>query len=165
MNHFILFFFFRPICIFSLQLHTAHTEKRKPPQPGGGAVLKGTSRWASGSGLAINAVFTYECIGLKGAGCEGMSSKYIDETMSKPILPPIHIYIYIGLSPLPVTVTTRMIPYLVGNPYKPLFVTVTGQGDNPIYIYIISIYIYAVKMLYRLSLEQLFIAVQSRTTW
>ena len=34
-----------------------------------------------------------------------------------------------------------MIPYLVGNPYKPLFVTVTGQGDNPIYIYISYLYI------------------------
>ena len=25
------------------------------------------------------------------------------------------------------------IPFLVGNPYKPSFVTVTGRGDNPNY--------------------------------
>ena len=46
------------------------------------------------------------------------------------------VYIYIGLSPLPVTVTTRNITFLVGDPYKPSFATVTGRGDNPIYIYI-----------------------------
>ena len=38
---------------------------------------------------------------------------------------------YVGLSPLPVTVTTRIITFLVGDPYKPSFVTVTGRGDNP----------------------------------
>ena len=32
------------------------------------------------------------------------------------------------LPPPPVTVTTRNIPVLVGNPYKPSFVTVTGWG-------------------------------------
>ena len=37
------------------------------------------------------------------------------------------------LSPFPVTVTTRIIPFLVGNPYKPSFATVTGKGDNPSY--------------------------------
>ena len=37
----------------------------------------------------------------------------------------------IGLSPLPVTVTTRIITYLVGDPYKPSFATVTGKGDYP----------------------------------
>jgi len=30
--------------------------------------------------------------------------------------------------PHPVTVTTKNIPVLVGNPYKPSFVTVTGWG-------------------------------------
>ena len=35
---------------------------------------------------------------------------------------------YLGLSPLPVTVTTRIITFLIGNPYKPSFVTVTGWG-------------------------------------
>ena len=33
---------------------------------------------------------------------------------------------YVGTTPQPVTVTTRVIPFLVGNPYKPAFVTVTG---------------------------------------
>ncbi len=41
--------------------------------------------------------------------------------------------IWLGLSPLPVTVTTRIITFLVGDPYKPSFATVTGRGDNPRY--------------------------------
>ena len=54
-----------------------------------------------------------------------------------------HIYnIYLGLSPLPVRVTTRIITFLVGNPYKPSFPLLLGRGDNPIYIYIyILIYV------------------------
>ena len=47
----------------------------------------------------------------------------------------IYIYICIGLSPFPVIVTTRIVSCLVGNPYKPSFATITGKGDNPIYIY------------------------------
>ena len=43
--------------------------------------------------------------------------------------------------PFPVTVTTRIIQFLVGNPYRPLFATVAGKGPHPIYIYI-HIYIY-----------------------
>ena len=42
--------------------------------------------------------------------------------------------LYLGLSPLPVTVTTRIVMFLVGDPYKPCFATVTGRGDNPNYI-------------------------------
>ena len=38
---------------------------------------------------------------------------------------------YLWLSPHPVTVTTRIIIVLVGDPYKPSFATVTGRGDNP----------------------------------
>ena len=38
-----------------------------------------------------------------------------------------YIYIFIGLSPHPVTVTTRIIIFLVGDPYKPSFATVTGR--------------------------------------
>ncbi len=30
-------------------------------------------------------------------------------------------------------VTTRIITFVVGNPYKPSFATVTGRGDNPRY--------------------------------
>ena len=33
--------------------------------------------------------------------------------------------------PFPVTVANRIITFLVGNPYKPLFVTVTGRGPYP----------------------------------
>ncbi len=41
----------------------------------------------------------------------------------------IHIYIYIlDLPPHPVTVTTRIVTFLVRNPYKPLFATFTGWG-------------------------------------
>ncbi len=32
---------------------------------------------------------------------------------------------------IPVTVTTRIHIFLVGDPYKPSFATVTGRGDNP----------------------------------
>ena len=39
--------------------------------------------------------------------------------------------VYVGLSPLPVTVTTRIITFLVQDPYKPSFATATGRGDNP----------------------------------
>ena len=39
-----------------------------------------------------------------------------------------------GLSPCPVTVTTRIIEFLVGDPYKPSFAIVTGKGDNPSYL-------------------------------
>ena len=41
--------------------------------------------------------------------------------------------IYFGLPPCPETVTTRIIIFLVGDPYEPSFATVTGRGDNPIY--------------------------------
>ena len=37
-------------------------------------------------------------------------------------------------TPHPVTVTTRIITYLVGNPYKPSFATVTGWGVDPRYL-------------------------------
>ena len=30
-----------------------------------------------------------------------------------------------------IPVTTRIIPFLVGNPYKPSFVTITGWGGRP----------------------------------
>ena len=38
---------------------------------------------------------------------------------------------YIRSTPHPVTVTTRNIIFLVGNPYKPSFATVTGRGVVP----------------------------------
>ena len=41
------------------------------------------------------------------------------------------IYTYFRSTPRPVTVTTRIITYLVGNPYKPSFATVTGWGVDP----------------------------------
>ena len=40
----------------------------------------------------------------------------------------------VGCGPLPVTVTTRIIPFLVGNPYEPSFVTVTARGPPTRYI-------------------------------
>ena len=45
------------------------------------------------------------------------------------------IYIYIGCGPLTVTVTTRIITFLVGDPYKPSFPTVTVRGPYPIYTF------------------------------
>ena len=41
---------------------------------------------------------------------------------------------FVGLSPFPVIVTTRIVSCLVGNPYKPSFATITGKGDNPKYM-------------------------------
>ena len=54
-----------------------------------------------------------------------------------PHATPFHVTSYIllytlGLPP-PVTVTTRIVTFLVGNPYKPSFATVTGWGVDPIY--------------------------------
>ncbi len=39
-----------------------------------------------------------------------------------------YINMTLGCGPLPVTVTTRIIAFLIGNPYKPAFATVTGRG-------------------------------------
>ena len=41
--------------------------------------------------------------------------------------------LFFGTTPHPVTVNTRIIPFLVGNPYKPSFVTAPGWGGNPTY--------------------------------
>ena len=38
---------------------------------------------------------------------------------------------FVGLSPCLVAVTTRVVRFLVGDPYKTSFATVTGRGDNP----------------------------------
>ena len=45
-------------------------------------------------------------------------------------------------TPHPVTVTTRIITFLVGNPYKPSFATVTGWGVDPTYLIYIIVFIY-----------------------
>ena len=42
--------------------------------------------------------------------------------------------LFIGTTPQPVTVTSRILPFLVGNPYKPSFVTVTGWGVDLTYL-------------------------------
>ena len=39
--------------------------------------------------------------------------------------------VYFRSTPHPLTVTTRIITFLVGNPYKPSFATVTGWGVDP----------------------------------
>ena len=48
------------------------------------------------------------------------------------------IWLFIGCGPLTVTVTTRIIPFLVGNPYKPSFPTVTVRGPHPNYSLILA---------------------------
>ena len=40
--------------------------------------------------------------------------------------------LYLGLSPLPVRVTTRIVTFLVGNPYKPSFPLLLGGGTTQI---------------------------------
>ena len=57
------------------------------------------------------------------------------------------IIVYIGLSPFPVIVTTRIVSCLVGNPYKPSFATTTGKGDNPMYIYILYVNICSIYLM------------------
>ena len=39
-----------------------------------------------------------------------------------------YAYIYFGCGPLPITVTTRIITFLVVDSYKPSFATGTGMG-------------------------------------
>ena len=40
---------------------------------------------------------------------------------------------YLDVAPLTVTVTTMIMTFLVGNPYKPSFTTVTVRGPHPSY--------------------------------
>ena len=49
-------------------------------------------------------------------------------------------------TPHPVTVTTRIIPFLVGNPYKPSFVTVTGWGVDPRYACVFYLFVRWMKV-------------------
>ncbi len=42
--------------------------------------------------------------------------------------------VYFRSTPHPVTVTSRIITFLVGNPYKPSFATVTGWGRSKVYL-------------------------------
>ena len=49
----------------------------------------------------------------------------------------VHWGKYLGCCPLPVTVTTRIITFLIGNPYKPSFTTVTVRGPHPRNIWVI----------------------------
>ena len=46
------------------------------------------------------------------------------------VFPTQFVSIYVGLSPLPVRVTTRIITLLVGNPYKPSFPLLLGGGTT-----------------------------------
>ena len=42
---------------------------------------------------------------------------------------PVYVVkLFLGTTPHAVIVTTRIITFLIGNPYKPSFVTVTGWG-------------------------------------
>ena len=59
-------------------------------------------------------------------------SRHQTEAISKYI----DILIYLRSTPHPVTVTTRIITFLVGDPYKPPFVTVTGWGVDLRYSHI-----------------------------
>ena len=52
-------------------------------------------------------------------------------------LPPSHVCFWCG--PLTVTVTTRIITYLVGNPYKPSFPLLLGGGTTQVITYLLTI--------------------------
>ena len=60
--------------------------------------------------------------------------------------------VYIRCGPLPVTVTTRIITFFVGESYTPLFATVTGRGPHPRYIYIYSM---QVKLIYPFGVSKI----------
>ena len=55
-------------------------------------------------------------------------------SQGEPLLITSNRNLYIGYGPFPVTVTTRTTTLLVGNPYKPLFATVTRKVPHPTYI-------------------------------
>ena len=52
-------------------------------------------------------------------------------------------------TPHPLTLTTRIVTFLVGNPYKPSFATVTGWGVDPTYP---LLFVTFESMFFRLSL-------------
>ncbi len=61
--------------------------------------------------------------------------------MPSLLLSSIIFIVSVGCCPLPVTVTTRIITCLVGNPYKPSFATVTGWGVDPMYQFILNSFV------------------------
>ena len=46
--------------------------------------------------------------------------------------------LHVGCGPLPVTVTTRIITYLVGDSHKPSFATVTGRRPHPSHMFVLA---------------------------
>ena len=67
--------------------------------------------------------------------CWSQWHKHMQGCSLKPCKTALYIYIYVlyvGLSPLPVRVTTRIITFLVGNPYKPSFPLLLGGGTTQI---------------------------------
>ena len=77
----------------------------------------------------------------------------------------IYICIYIGLSPLPVRVTTRIITFLVGNPYKSSFPLLLGGGTTQyIYIYM-CIYIYIYIYIHYIQCELFYFFWTHLTEW
>ena len=74
---------------------------------------------------------------------------------------------YIWTTPHPATVTTRNIPFLEGNPYKPSFVTVTGWGGRPKWYIWVRIWIPGChdKLLRRLKQKHVLGICGNRLTW
>ena len=78
-------------------------------------------------------------LGTRGSRCgprtDREMSKSWESPMNRWVVGTFLMYLdclYLGLSPLPVAVTTRIITCLVGDPYKPSFATVTGRGTTQI---------------------------------
>ena len=77
-------------------------------------------------------VFLLSIRGLFWQNCETLARDFSEKPIHK--YPHTDLtYLYFGYGPFPGTVTTRIITFLVGNPYKPLFDTVTGKGPHPTY--------------------------------
>ncbi len=59
----------------------------------------------------------------------------LNHPLRVPTPPLWKVMVYVEYGPLTVTVTTRIITFLVGDSYKPLFATVTGRGPYPRYMF------------------------------
>ena len=96
------------------------------------------STWGSSSNRAIHSklgIFTFLEISSVQHVRGDLSSWCIFLTDSNMMFSEKQIYVYVRSTPHPVTVTTRIITFLVGNPYKPSFATVTGWGVDPTYMF------------------------------
>ena len=71
------------------------------------------------------------CLLFSGLQCTHCTLQWRRQREKKKVSLTNHLLRWVRSTPHPVTVTTRNITFLVGNPYKPSFATVTGWGVDP----------------------------------